>query len=729
MDKKRAPTTIQWKHEKNWRKSVATATSKKALQWKAPAKRQQPSPSQVIITKPASSLQPPPPQQILESTYTTLSFQPVPIPMLLAPITQLQKLAAFDFEWPHGYIDCFCLQANNGQSFKLHLQQDCKGDRTNFIAQVIDKLGEYDCITSYGLLISKEWKSSIDGDLKMLENECNELWMEKYYKSLVVRVKKIDTFRIFANETIATSLATTGSDYRTNKLDDVAIAYLGERKIKGVTGKNVGEQSPQKQMEYCLRDAQLCLKLLQKNDYELLCILYTFSLESGLDFFKTVNAYGPLKWWQTKFDCIPDYPAIPPDIKKYFDENTTIKPDGTKKGMYYEGGKVFDPVMGAYPGATTVDFSSMYPSTIDFRNICTSTIMCDCCKDDPMAKIPQRVMDLINSKLNSPRPRYYWICCKRRGTLSDIMHDLVARKEHYKQSGQKLNEKSVKLFANSCYGTFGQIYFKYYDVRVAELCTGFARYAQECIKKWFEESGSQVVGGDTDSTFVSKCNSTDDIIARARAEFGVKLSLDKQWKVLFMLPKKKQYVGILANGELKYTTLPGLKDNNTQFYNEVTLRLIDRQLLEEFTVNRQAMVEHVIECVRDAYQELKQLFTSKSFTKLSYSYVSDRSLDTYKNKCWQKELYAESISDGSSIDAKEEYRFWKVILHEEWIPSKSKHSKGRYKITTGVSKYPERYKLNQKQMKSDMWTCVKWLLKVYGVSEDRMKQLHDELVT
>lgn len=176
---------------------------------------------------------------------------------------------------------------------------------------------------------------------------------------------------------------------------------------------------------------------------------------------------------------------------------------GNKKGLYYEGGRVFDPVMGAYPGATTVDFSSTYPSTIDFRNICTSTIMCDCCKDDPKARIPEPVMELINAKLKQPRPWFYWICCKRRGILSDIMHDLVARKEHYKEAGQntedqavkasmKLQEKAVKLYANSCYGTFGQIYFKYYDVRVAELCTGFARYAQENIKKRFEDSGSQV---------------------------------------------------------------------------------------------------------------------------------------------------------------------------------------------------------------------------------------------
>jgi DNA polymerase family B len=721
--------TTNWKQPKDWHKSVATATSKKLLQWKKPEARRQLPQAPVTIPSVSKTVQ----LEVENPVLSPLSYQPVPIPMLLAPITELQKLAAFDFEWPNGYIDCFCLQANNGQSFKLHLQRDCKGDRTNFIAQVIDKLGEYDCITSYGLLISKEWKSSIDGDLKMLENECNELGLEKYYRSLVVRVKKIDTFRIFANETIATSLATTGSDYRTNKLDDVAFAYLGERKLEGVTGKNVGEQEPEMQVEYCLRDAQLCLKLLQKNNYELLCILYMFSLESGLDFFKLCNAYGPLKWWKAKFDMTPNYPTVPEDVKQFFDANTVIKSDGTKKGPYYEGGKVFDPVPGAYLNANTVDFSGMYPSTIDFRNICTSTIMCDCCKDDLLALIPQRVMDLINAKLNEPRPWHYWICRKKRGILSNIMHDLVARKEEYKYSGQKLNEKAVKLFANSCYGTFGQIYFKYYDVRVAEICTGFARYTQECIKKQFEDSGSQVVGGDTDSTFVSNCKNIDDVLVRARTEFGVKLSLDKQWKVLFMLPKKKQYVGILGNGELKYTTLPGLKDNNTEFCNEVTLRLINRDLLQEFTVSQQAMIDHVIEHVKNAYLEMDRRVAGNDIDfikdKLYYSYVADRPLETYKTKGWQKELYNENLSDGSSSDAKQEYRFWKVILHEEWIKPKNKHSKGHYNIITGVSKYPERYRLNLKQIKSDIWTCVKWLLKVYGVSEDRLKRLHDELVT
>jgi hypothetical protein len=146
--------TINWKKPKDWHKSVATATSKKSLQWKqVPTNRRLPQ-KPVIIPPPSPVM-----QQLeveLPSSQLPFQFQPVSIPMLLAPITQLQKLAVSDFEWPNGYINCFCLQANNGESFRLHLQEDCHGDRTNFIAQVIDKLGEYDCITSYGLLISKE---------------------------------------------------------------------------------------------------------------------------------------------------------------------------------------------------------------------------------------------------------------------------------------------------------------------------------------------------------------------------------------------------------------------------------------------------------------------------------------------------------------------------------------------------------------------------------------------
>jgi hypothetical protein len=73
--------------------------------------------------------------------------------------------------------------------------------------------------------------------------------------------------------------------YRENNLDAVASSYLGdgERKMEGLSGTNVENQTPDpRQLEYCLQDAQLCMKLVQKNDYDLLRILYYIGNGIGL---------------------------------------------------------------------------------------------------------------------------------------------------------------------------------------------------------------------------------------------------------------------------------------------------------------------------------------------------------------------------------------------------------------------------------------------------------------
>jgi DNA polymerase elongation subunit (family B) len=49
------------------------------------------------------------------------------------------------------------------------------------------------------------------------------------------------------------------------------------------------------------------------------------------------------------------------------------------------------------------------------------------------------------------------------------MKDLIAKKIDFKCQGSKLKEKAVKLLINSGYGTFGNPYFMFYDVRVSEL--------------------------------------------------------------------------------------------------------------------------------------------------------------------------------------------------------------------------------------------------------------------
>lgn len=254
----------------------------------------------------------------------------------------------------------------------------------------------------------------------------------------------------------------------------------------------------------------------------MLQILYNLSQEIGLDLFAVCNAGGPSHGGVINFN------------QEWIDTNTKGK-DGSKIRIKYTDGFVFEPKMGRYLNATTYDVSSMYPTMCNVHNISSETICCKCCKDDTSAKIPLEVMQMVNLDLKTPRPWQYWIC-HRRGILADIMKDLVSKKEQYKHLDQKLKEKAVKLFANSGYGTFAQVYFRYYDVRVTGLITGFARYTLQGLEEILKNDGAEILYGDTDSLFVSGCNVDDDIIARAKDRVDIKLSLDKSWQILFLLP-------------------------------------------------------------------------------------------------------------------------------------------------------------------------------------------------
>ena len=76
----------------------------------------------------------------------------------------------------------------------------------------------------------------------------------------------------------------------------------------------------------------------------------------------------------------------------------------------------------------------MYPTIVDIKNISSETINCDCCKNNDKARIPERVIQLINeglANLDKPKPArdfHYWICVDRRGKFAEIQHSLREKK-------------------------------------------------------------------------------------------------------------------------------------------------------------------------------------------------------------------------------------------------------------------------------------------------------------
>ena len=74
------------------------------------------------------------------------------------------------------------------------------------------------------------------------------------------------------------------------------------------------------------------------------------------------------------------------------------------KKRKYVGGHVIEPKVGFYNKVpVNVWMQILYPSIMITHNISFDTVNCNCCKDDPRAKVGNAIMSLINSGLPNKR--------------------------------------------------------------------------------------------------------------------------------------------------------------------------------------------------------------------------------------------------------------------------------------------------------------------------------------
>ena len=484
----------------------------------------------------------------------------------------------------------------------------------------------------------------------------------------------------------------------------------------------------------------LCVKLVEKDNFRLLKIFHNISKEISphQDFFDTCNFAKPTSWWRTKLRLL-NYQKVESAVAKWQNDHIIKDENGRpKKGVPYTGGKVFDPLPGLHKNVITYDVGSMYPTMSNVHNISSETINCNCCEDDPAAKIPNDVMKMINDDLTAegyePRPWHYWTCRRRRGILSQIMDDLCRKKNEYKERGLTLEEKAVKLFANSGYGIFGQVHFEFYDFRVAELITGFARHTLLGLKHLLRINNVKILYGDTDSLFVKGATVNDfDIVSKAKEIFQVDFTQDKRWKILVLMKNKKQYFGVLENGKLMYKTLVGLKNNYPSYFNEVVEQLISKETIQPFLDDDDVGTDpnikrQILNHAHSAFEILnnKLLIRDMDFitNKLSYSEKTQKALYEHDRNCWQRYIFEEMIEDCdgdrelAKINSypKSVYSYWKIAPI------------GGNGNTKSCTMYPDRYTLADRTYRRDLWSCLEPILEVYGFDKDELLKLRSSLV-
>jgi DNA polymerase I len=380
----------------------------------------------------------------------------------------------------------------------------------------------------------------------------------------------LDLFRTFQNRSIQIyAFSRLYTDYSLNSISD---ALLHETKME--FDGEIGDLPVQKLAEYCLKDADLTLRLSTFNDNLLIKLLVVISRIGRLPI-DDVSRFGVNQWirgilyyeHRLRNELIPNRE----ELEKKGKASTTA----IIKEKKYRGGLVVEPTPGIHFNVVVLDFASLYPSIIKVHNLSYETINCVHHECEATGRI---------------EGTEHWICRKRKGLASLLIGSLRdLRVSYYKhlskdktipvEERQLYNvvSQAIKVILNASYGVMGAEIFPLYCLPVAEVTAAIGR---DTIKRTIDkcvELGIQVVYGDTDSLFLKNPTPTgiEEVSIWAKNELGVDLEMDKEYRYVAFSDLKKNYIGVLKDGTVEVKGLTGKKSHTPPFIRKAFRETLD----------------------------------------------------------------------------------------------------------------------------------------------------------
>ena len=485
-------------------------------------------------------------------------------------------------------------------------------------------------ITQYPLVISFNGDNF---DLPYLYNRALALGFKKEEIPIVARRDyvtvapgiHIDLYKFFAIK--AVEVYAFGGVYRGERgLDAIASAILGVGKVER---QGVISSMPLDELaEYNFRDAFITLYFTLYNDELVMKLIILLSRIAKLppeDLTRSqVSAWiRNMLYYEHRRRgwLIPNQEDILASRGKTYTKAVI-------KGKKYAGAVVLDPPAGVFFNIYVLDFASLYPSVISKWNLSYETVNCqnDENAERPIAELP------------------HWICKKRRGITSLLVGILRDLRVHvYKRlakSAPSPQEKALydvvqsamKVFINASYGVFGAETFPLYCPPVAELTTALARYVMTSTVLRAIELGMEPIYGDTDSLFL--LGASDEKIKKLMdytAQLGIDIDLDKVYKFVLFSGRKKNYLGVTADGGVVIKGLVGKKRNAPIFVKELMDEIVDRLRAVNTLDDMFKVREEISALVKDYEARLRE--RRITLDKLAIKTSLNKDLDEYtKNK-------------------------------------------------------------------------------------------------
>ncbi|MCG7840698.1 MAG: DNA polymerase II [Methanomassiliicoccales archaeon] len=326
-------------------------------------------------------------------------------------------------------------------------------------------------------------------------------------------------------------------------LNAVSKLLLGEEKLDVDMKMKVGEDydpraidkewanNRDKVLAYCLRDAELALKILGK----------VGRIRKGMDL-AAVSRMPVDDVLNSGSSQLIDSILIRSADRNVPQVAVPLTGDFGDDEEAIEGGYVHEISPGVYHWVCVLDFKSMYPSLIISRNICFTT------RDD-------------SGEVVSPIGVHFLGKEQRPGILPTILADLMRRRDETKRLMKQAKDPeeahyydglqgAIKILMNSFYGVFASSFYRFTDRSIGGSITAFARETTKGIIKSLEDEGTNVIYSDTDSVFVQSpypelpgsITFGKDLAVRFSKEGG-SLEFEKIMEPLFSHGKKKRYVG------------------------------------------------------------------------------------------------------------------------------------------------------------------------------------------
>ncbi len=378
-------------------------------------------------------------------------------------------------------------------------------------------------------------------------------------------------------------------------LNHVSKILLGEEKMDVVSSEMDREwtENREKVIEYCIKDADLALRLLKK----------TAALQKYMDL-ATVSRL-PLdvamnSGSSTLIDSIlirmADRRGVAVPMNSYGRSREKI-----------EGGYVHAIDPGLYHWVCVLDFKSMYPSLMIAKNICFTTIVDD--KDAEEGK----------DYIVSPTGVKFLPKEEKVGLIPELLQRLMDERDETKRKMKEAEkagnseeyryynglQAAIKVLMNSFYGVFASSFYRFTDRRIGASITAFARESTKYVITTLEKENIKVVYGDTDSVFFTSpfSNLEETIafgteIAERFSREGATLEFEKILEPLFSHGKKKRYVGRIVWPE-EDIIIRGYEIRRTDSF-----ELQSRVLMGVFQRILDEDIDGAVEYARDAVRDI-----------------------------------------------------------------------------------------------------------------------------